>query len=107
MSEVITIGEPLTTFASSEPDVPLVDVEKWHKIMGGAELNVAIGVQRLGHSTQYISRVGEDPFGEYIIKTINSHEVGTPALRSVAMAKRGSNGSGMPPHQSVPVLILA
>lgn len=77
MSEVITIGEPLTTFASSEPDVPLVDVEKWHKIMGGAELNVAIGVQRLGHSTQYISRVGQDPFGEYIIKTINQHKVGT------------------------------
>ncbi|RRK09503.1 sugar kinase [Lactiplantibacillus garii] len=82
MSEVITIGEPLTTFASSEPDVPLVDVEKWHKIMGGAELNVAIGVQRLGHSTQYISRVGEDPFGEYIIKTINSHKVGTDYISS-------------------------
>jgi hypothetical protein len=26
--------------------------------------------------------------------------------RSVAMAKRGSNGSGMPPHQSLPVLML-
>lgn len=77
MSEVITIGEPLTTFASSEPDVPLVDVEKWHKIMGGAELNVAIGVKRLGHSVEYISRVGNDPFGEYIIKTINQHQVGT------------------------------
>jgi len=77
MSEVITIGEPLTTFASSEPDVPLSKVEKWHKIMGGAELNVAIGVQRLGHSTQYISRVGEDPFGEYVINTIKEHGVGT------------------------------
>ncbi len=77
MSEVITIGEPLTTFASSEPDVSLVDVEKWHKIMGGAELNVAIGVRRLGHSVEYISRVGNDPFGEYIIKTINQHQVGT------------------------------
>lgn len=77
MSEVITIGEPLTTFASSEPDVSLVDVEKWHKIMGGAELNVAIGVKRLGHSIEYISRVGRDPFGKYIIKTINQHHVGT------------------------------
>ena len=69
MSEVITIGEPLTTFASTEPDVPLVDVENWNKIMGGAELNVAIGVKRLGHDVEYISRVGQDPFGEYIIKT--------------------------------------
>lgn len=77
MSEVITIGEPLTTFASTQPDVPLVDVENWNKIMGGAELNVAIGVKRLGHDVEYISRVGQDPFGEYIIKTINQHQVGT------------------------------
>ena len=77
MSEVITIGDPLTTFASTEPDVPLVDVENWNKIMGGAELNVAIGVKRLGHDVEYISRVGQDPFGEYIIKTINQHQVGT------------------------------
>ena len=77
MSEVITIGEPLVTFASKEPDVSLADALEWHKIMGGAELNVAIGVKRLGHSVQYISRVGEDPFGEFVKKTIASHKVGT------------------------------
>lgn len=27
--------------------------------------------------------------------------------RSVAMANRGSNGSGIPPHQSIPVLMVA
>ncbi len=48
MSEVITIGEPLVAFCSEEPDVSLADALEWHKIMGGAELNVAIGVQRLG-----------------------------------------------------------
>lgn len=77
MSEVITIGEPLVTFCSKEPDVSLADALEWHKIMGGAELNVAIGVKRLGHSVQYISRVGEDPFGEFVKKTIASHKVGT------------------------------
>lgn len=77
MSEVITIGEPIVTFASTEPDVSLVDALNWHKIMGGAELNVAIGVQRLGHTAEYISQVGEDPFGAYVKKTIASHNVGT------------------------------
>lgn len=77
MSEVITIGEPLVTFCSEEPDVSLADALEWHKIMGGAELNVAIGVKRLGHTVQYISRVGEDPFGEFVKKTIASHKVGT------------------------------
>jgi len=82
MSEVITIGEPLVTFASKEPDVSLVDALDYHKIMGGAELNVAIGVKRLEHSVEYISQVGEEPFGQFVIKTINSHKVGTKYISS-------------------------
>ncbi len=77
MSEVITIGEPVVTFASTEPDVSMADSLSWQKILGGAELNVAIGVSRLGHSVDYISQVGTDPFGEYTINTIKSHNVGT------------------------------
>ncbi|APX71803.1 sugar kinase [Companilactobacillus allii] len=77
MSEVITIGEPLVIFASKDSDVPLIDAVNFQKLMGGAELNVAIGVRRLGHSVEYISQVGQDPFGDYIIKTILSHDVGT------------------------------
>lgn len=77
MSEVITIGEPIITFASKEPDVSLTDAVEFHKILGGAELNVAIGVKRLGHSVDYISQVGEEPFGDFAIKTIQEHGVGT------------------------------
>lgn len=77
MSEVITIGEPIITFASKEPDVSLADALEFHKILGGAELNVAIGVKRLGHSVDYISQVGQEPFGDFAIKTIESHDVGT------------------------------
>ncbi|MCI1987115.1 MAG: sugar kinase [Lactobacillus sp.] len=84
MSEVITIGEPLAIFASTQPDVALADVGNWNTIMGGAELNVAIGVKRLGHDVEYISRVGQDPFGEYIIKTINQHQVGTTYISTDA-----------------------
>lgn len=77
MSEVITIGEPIVTFCSTEPDVSMAEALDWHKILGGAELNVAIGVRRLGHEVEYISQVGEDPFGKYVKKTIAEHQVGT------------------------------
>ncbi|UDM32110.1 sugar kinase [Lentilactobacillus laojiaonis] len=77
MSEFITIGEPVLTFASKEPDVSLTDAMEFHKLLGGAELNVAIGVQRLGHSTEYISQVGKEPFGDYTLKTIAANNVGT------------------------------
>lgn len=77
MSEFITIGEPIVTFHSTEPDVSLTDALNWHKFLGGAELNVAIGVTRLGHSSEYISQVGTDPLGKYTKKTIKEHRVGT------------------------------
>ncbi|MFT8879308.1 MAG: sugar kinase [Oenococcus sp.] len=76
MSEFITIGEPITTFASTQPDVSMADAVDFKKIVGGAELNVAIGVSRLGHSTEYISRVGPDPLGEFVKNEITANHVG-------------------------------
>ena len=83
MSELITIGEPIVTFASKEPDVSLRDALEFHKILGGAELNVAIGAKRLGHSVDYISQVGEEPLGDFVIKTIEEHQVGTRYITRV------------------------
>lgn len=77
MSEVITIGEPLVNFCSEEPDVSLTDALEFHKVMGGAELNVAIGVRKLGHSVEYVTRVGQDPMGKFIQKALAAYDVGT------------------------------
>ncbi|WP_304056417.1 sugar kinase [Levilactobacillus namurensis] len=83
MSEFITMGEPLVIFAATQIDSSLVDATNFDKTMGGAELNVAIGVSRLHHSTQYISQVGDEPLGAYVEKTIQHHHVGTKYLRQV------------------------
>ncbi|WP_257613223.1 PfkB family carbohydrate kinase, partial [Oenococcus oeni] len=82
MSEFITIGEPIVTFASTDADADLVHAENFKKIVGGAELNVAIGVSRLGHSTQYISRVGNDPLGTFVKNEIKSNQVGADYVSS-------------------------
>lgn len=77
MSEFLTIGEPVVTFMSTNPDASLVDTRDYFKLLGGAELNVAIGVQRLGHSAEYISRLGSDPLGQFAKRTILEHGVST------------------------------
>ncbi|MFL2063751.1 sugar kinase [Latilactobacillus sakei] len=77
MSEVITIGEPLVCFASKDIDQSLAAATNFQKILGGAELNVAIGVKRLGHTVDYITQVGSDPFGDFVKATIAEHGVGT------------------------------
>lgn len=80
MAEFLTIGEPMAVFAAEDVDKTLVDAEKFQKFLAGAELNVAIGVARLGHSTEYISSVGADPFGQYIKKAVAQSGVGTRYL---------------------------
>ncbi|MDR2660794.1 MAG: sugar kinase, partial [Lactobacillaceae bacterium] len=47
----------------------------FNKFLGGAELNVAIGLQKLGHTTKYISSVGDDPFGEFIKKEMIQNQI--------------------------------
>lgn len=77
MSEFLTIGEPVVTFMSTNPDASLVATRDYFKLLGGAELNVAIGVQRLGHAAEYISRLGSDPLGQFAKQTILEHGVST------------------------------
>lgn len=77
MAELITIGEPLVVFASQQPNLSLADATHFKKGIGGAELNVAIGAERLGHSVDYISRVGTEPLGQYIVKEISEFGIGT------------------------------
>jgi len=85
----LTIGEPLVVLASQEVDVSLDKVENFKKYLAGAELNVAVGVQRLGHKTAYISKVGEDAFGHYILQNIKSSGIDTRYLSTTNQALTG------------------
>ena len=49
MTEFITLGEPLVVLASENQDISLDAAEHFSKYLAGAELNVAIGLSRLGH----------------------------------------------------------
>ncbi|WP_203641417.1 sugar kinase [Levilactobacillus andaensis] len=82
MAEFLTIGEPMAVFAAENVDATLVDAANFQKYLAGAELNVAIGISRLGHSTEYVSSVGTDPFGKYIIKAVSDAGVGTQYMDS-------------------------
>ncbi|EJQ37593.1 hypothetical protein IEE_05152 [Bacillus cereus BAG5X1-1] len=77
MSEFLTIGEPIALFGSKEVNKSLKDARHFQKFLAGAEVNVAVGVSRLGHSTEYITRVGKDPFGEFILDQLQVNNIGT------------------------------
>ncbi len=45
---------------------PLKDVSTFAKYLGGTATNVAVGAARLGRRTAVLTKVGPDPFGDYV-----------------------------------------
>ena len=56
---------------------PLNTVDGFTRSLAGAEANVAIGMARLGFHTYYLSKVGTDCFGQFIVDTLKSEGVDT------------------------------
>lgn len=48
---------------------------------GGAPANVAVGIARLGGQSAFIGRVGDDPFGRFMSKTLADERVDVKSMR--------------------------
>ena len=88
MCEVLTIGEPMVMFLADTKQ-PLSQVDHFTKMIAGAELNVAMGLSRLGHSVSYMTQVGEDPFGEYIKDFLKKEQIDTSYIKETNEAPTG------------------
>lgn len=55
----------------------LEDVNSYSMALAGAEFNVAIGMKRLNHDVGFLTKLGNDPFGKRIIKTMNENGIST------------------------------
>ena len=75
MAEVMLFGEPMVLFVADR-EGPLEDAESFSRMLAGAEINVAIGLTRLGHPAAYYTKLGKDPFGRYIEKKLKSEKIG-------------------------------
>jgi fructokinase len=81
MVDVVTLGELLIDFVSTESGVSLVEAPVFQKAPGGAPANVAVGVARLGARSGFIGKVGDDDFGHFLAQTLAQNGVDTSALR--------------------------
>lgn len=64
-TELITLGEAMIVFIANN-EGEFEDIESFSKGIAGAELNVSMGLSRLGHTVSYITRLGDDVFGRHI-----------------------------------------
>src|SRR5436305_6931387 len=74
--DVITFGEAMVRLSPPNfrrlEQASSVDVQ-----VGGAELNTAVGIARLGHSSAWVSRLTRNPLGRLIANRAREAGVGT------------------------------
>jgi fructokinase len=80
MVDVVAFGELLIDFVSTESGVSLVEAPAFVKAAGGAPANVAVGLARLGVSSGFMGKVGDDDFGYFLAQTLAENGVDTSAL---------------------------
>ena len=80
--DVITIGDGMIAMCPKQKG-PIIFSNTFERKIGGAELNVAIGCSRLGLKSGWISRLGNDDFGKYILKTVRGEDVDTSEVKLV------------------------
>ncbi len=81
MKTVLNIGEALGLFVAEEFG-DLGNVNKFTKHSAGAEMNVAIGLSRLGYNSKFSTILGEDIIANYIINLLNKEKVNTEYVYS-------------------------
>ncbi|PXW95216.1 2-dehydro-3-deoxygluconokinase [Sphaerotilus hippei] len=63
--DVVTVGEAMALLIAQQAGA-LETVQSFARATAGAELNVAVGLARLGLRVAYVSRLGDDSFGRHL-----------------------------------------
>ncbi len=68
--EIIALGRLGVDIYPLQTGVGLEDVTSFGKFLGGTAANLSVAAARYGRRPQLISRVGDDPFGRYLVREL-------------------------------------
>ena len=81
MADAICLGELLIDFVPTLTGTDLISAPAFKKAPGGAPANVAVGLSRLGVSSAFMGKVGDDAFGHFLAQTLTEAGVSTEPVR--------------------------
>ena len=87
MKHIVSIGELLIDFLPNEQGNSLRDIQTFRKMPGGAPANVCVQAAKLGVPATFIGQVGDDGFGNYLIKTLKSFHVNVDYVFKSSLSK--------------------
>lgn len=79
--DVLAFGRLGVDIYPLQDGVGLEDVETFGKYLGGSAANVAVAAARHGRRVSLISRVGDDPFGRYLLRELPRLGVSTEFVK--------------------------
>lgn len=69
--DVLVMGRLGVDVYPLQGGVGLEDVTSFGKYLGGSAANVSVAAAKYGHKSALISRVGDDPFGRYLLRELD------------------------------------
>ena len=79
MIDALLFGEAMALFVADDLG-ELEEVENYTRTVSGAEVNVAIGLSRLGFEVEYLTRLGDDELGRFIKKFLDHEGINTSKI---------------------------
>lgn len=87
--DLITLGEALIDLPATLSGVSLADAPGFTKVPAGAPGNVAAAAAKLGLQTAFVSKVGDDPFGQCLKQHFSALGVDTSRMVLDKAARTG------------------
>lgn len=81
MADILCFGDLLIDFVPTESGLDLADLPTFKPAPGGAAANVAAGLARLGVSSAFMGKVGDEAFGHLLVDTLKREGVDVGPLR--------------------------
>jgi 5-dehydro-2-deoxygluconokinase len=81
--DAVILGRIGYDLYSEEPHVPLPEVTRFRRYLGGSSANMAVGLSRLGLRTGMISALGEDALSKFLTATLAKEGVDTSHIQTV------------------------
>ena len=82
--DVVILGRIGYDLYSEEPHVPLPQVRRFSRYLGGSSANMAVGLSRLGARVGMVSCLGDDSLSQFLIDFLKAENVDTTHVQTRA-----------------------
>lgn len=102
--DIVCLGEVLIDMFPAELGRPLAQVSAFRPKPGGAPANVAVAARRLGRTSAFVGKVGDDAFGHHLADVLSAEGVDVSGVRYDPEVRTGLAFIAMPDENNYDIL---